>query len=71
VKFDHTKFFDLYRSSFGSLTQSKVDGLESLLNSLEADDDVDDERWASYMFATVKHECADTCNSPGTTTTKR
>jgi len=60
LKFDHTKFFDSYRTAFGSLSQAKVDGLESLLTSLEADTDVDDVRWAAYMLATVKHECADT-----------
>ncbi len=60
LKFDHTKFFDSYKSAFGSVSQSKVDGIESLLTALEADTDVDDERWAAYMFATVKHECADT-----------
>jgi hypothetical protein len=59
MKFDHEKFFDSYRDAFGSLTQPKVDGIESLLTSLEADTDVNDERWAAYMFATVKHECAD------------
>src|SRR6266566_2409815 len=56
LKFDHTKFFDSYKSAFGSVSQSKVDGIESLLTALEADTDVDDERWAAYMFATVKHE---------------
>jgi putative chitinase len=60
MKFDHEQFFNGYRSAFGSLTQSKVDGIESLLTALESDPDVDDERWAAYMFATVKHECADT-----------
>lgn len=60
MKFDHEKFFNGYRNAFGSLTQSKVDGIETLLTALESDPDVDDERWAAYMFATVKHECADT-----------
>lgn len=60
MKFDHEQFFNSYRDGFGSLSQSKVDGIESLLTSLESDPDVDDERWAAYMFATVKHECADT-----------
>ena len=59
MKFDHEKFFDGYRSAFGSLTQPKVDGIESMLTALEADPDVNDHRWAAYMFATVKHECAD------------
>lgn len=58
MKFDHTKFFDCYKGAYGSLNQSQVDGIESLLTSLEADADVGDERWAAYMFATVKHECA-------------
>src|SRR5262245_46487772 len=59
MKFDHKKFFDLYRAEYGQLTQSKVDGLESLLNSIESDPDVTDVRWAAYMLATTKHECAD------------
>jgi putative chitinase len=58
MKFDHAKFFDCYKTAYGSLNQSQVDGIESLLTSLEADADVADERWAAYMFATVKHECA-------------
>jgi putative chitinase len=60
MKFDHEQFFNSYRNAFGPLTQSKVEGIESLLTSLESDPDVNDERWAAYMFATVKHECADT-----------
>jgi hypothetical protein len=60
MKFDHQKFFDLYRAEYGSLTQSKVDGIESLLTSIENDADVTDVRWAAYMLATTKHECADT-----------
>jgi hypothetical protein len=60
MKFDHQKFFDLYRAEYGSLTQSKVDGIESLLTSIENDPDVTDVRWAAYMLATTKHECADT-----------
>ena len=59
MKFDHQKFFDGYRNAFGSLNQPKVEGIENLLTALEADPDVSDERWAAYMFATVKHECAD------------
>jgi hypothetical protein len=61
MKFDHEKFFTAYKGQFGSISaQSKVDGIESLLTQLEGDSDVNDERWAAYMFATVKHECADT-----------
>jgi len=60
LQFDHTKFFDAYRQVYGSLKQSQVDGIESLLGCIEADPEVDDIRWAAYMLATVKHECADT-----------
>jgi len=60
MKFDHKKFFDLYKAGYGSLTQSKVEGIESVLNAIEADSEVMDVRWAAYMMATIKHECADT-----------
>jgi hypothetical protein len=60
MKFDHRKFFDLYRDVYGPLTQAKVDGIESVLNGIEADAEVTDVRWAAYMMATIKHECADT-----------
>jgi len=60
MKFDHKIFFDLYRDVYGPLTQAKVDGIESVLNGIEADAEVTDVRWAAYMMATIKHECADT-----------
>lgn len=59
MKFDHTKFFDLYKKEYGKLTQPKVSGIENLLIYLERDAEVNDVRWAAYMMATVKHECAD------------
>ncbi|HKP11216.1 MAG TPA: hypothetical protein VJZ91_03870 [Blastocatellia bacterium] len=59
MKFDHKKFFDLYRAEYGSMNQSQVDGIESLLTSIESDAAVTDVRWAAYMLATTKHECAD------------
>jgi hypothetical protein len=60
MKFDHTTFFNEYKKAFNAkLTQGQVDGLESLLTSIENDPDVQDVRWAAYMMATVKHECAD------------
>lgn len=58
--FDHTRVFDGVRAAWGTLVQSQVSGLENLLGFLEADADVTDVRWASYMLASVKHECADT-----------
>lgn len=60
MQFDHDKFFQEFRHKYGSLNQSQVEGLEALLIGLDRDDDVSDVRWAAYMLATVKHECADT-----------
>jgi len=59
MKFDHGKFFDLYKKEYGKLTQPKVSGIENLLIYVERDAEVTDVRWAAYMFATTKHECAD------------
>lgn len=54
------EFFDGWRESFGDLTQEQVDGIESLLACLEADEKVADVRWAAYMLATTYHETAKT-----------
>jgi putative chitinase len=60
MKFDHKIFFDRYKQLFNTtLTQAQVDGLESILTAIEQDPDIADVRWAAYMMATVKHECAD------------
>ena len=53
-------FFTRYRKDFGPLNQFQVDGLNSLLLSIESDPNVTDPRWAAYMLATTKHETADT-----------
>jgi len=60
MQFNHTTFFNEYRAVYGSLTQSKVTGLDLLLGYIERDQHIHDIRWAAYMLATVKHECADT-----------
>jgi hypothetical protein len=60
MKFNHTVFFNNYRTVFGKLNQTQVSGLDNLLGYIEIDPDVSDVRWAAYMLATVKHECADT-----------
>jgi hypothetical protein len=61
MQINHTRFFDSYRSAYGKLKQSTVTGIELLSRQMEADiDAIEDLRWAAYMFATVKHECADT-----------
>lgn len=60
MKFNHTTFFNGYRELYGKLNQGQVSGLDNLLGYIEMDSDVTDIRWAAYMLATVKHECADT-----------
>ncbi|MBK8200636.1 MAG: hypothetical protein IPK75_20055 [Acidobacteria bacterium] len=56
---DRKTFFDGYRGAFGKLNQSQVDGIETLLGFIEADDP-SDIRNVAYLLATTKHECADT-----------
>jgi hypothetical protein len=50
----------LYEFGNGPLTTSAREGLSFLLRVLATDSDISDLRWAAYMLATVKHECADT-----------
>jgi hypothetical protein len=59
MQFDREKFFGEYKNAYGSLTQEQVNGLNSLLSNIEGDNDIKDLRWAAYMLATIKHECAD------------
>ena len=60
MRIDHTAFFNGYRAAFGKLNQGQVTGIELLGRNMEADTALTDLRWAAYMLATVKHECADT-----------
>ena len=60
MKFNHTTFFNGYRNVYGPLKQGQVSGLDNLLSYIEQDNNVTDLRWAAYMLATIKHECADT-----------
>lgn len=60
MRFNHTTFFNGYREVYGKLNQGQVSGLDNLVGYIEIDPDVNDIRWAAYMLATVKHECADT-----------
>jgi hypothetical protein len=52
-------FFAAYRTAFGPLRQDQVDGLEFLLDRLDADGP-DSLEQAAYILATAKHETADT-----------
>jgi len=58
MKFDHDKFIGLYKLQYGALDNTQTSGLSGLLGFFEKDNHVSDMRWAAYMLATVKHECA-------------
>ena len=60
MKINHTAFFNGFRAAFGTIKQDMVTGLELLGRQMEADPEIIDLRWAAYMLATVKHECANT-----------
>jgi hypothetical protein len=51
---------ELVEFSFGALGERQQQGLTRLLQMIEGDAAIQDLRWAAYMLATVKHECADT-----------
>ena len=59
MQIDHTAFFNGYRAAFGKLSQGQVSGIELVGRNMEVDPDLTDLRWAAYMLATIKHECAD------------
>ena len=54
-----TSFCDNYISSNPALSKSAHSGFKRLANLVANDPDISDIRWAAYMLATVKHECAD------------
>ena len=61
MKFDITKFLFIYeQEQFKTLTSLSRGGLVSLLGYIEADEHVNDTRWAAYMLATTYHEVAGT-----------
>ena len=56
IKIDEKTFFDGYRSSFGKLNQSTVEGLQAFAKEITIDQDILYLRWAAYIMATVHHE---------------
>lgn len=56
--YDHQRFATRYEKAFGKLTPSQYQGLDQILGFVQLDPDITDERWAAYLLATVKHECA-------------
>lgn len=61
-QFDETKLFTGYVNAFPKPvpTQDQARAAGKLMAALSLDPDVTDIRWAAYMLATVKHECANT-----------
>ena len=61
-QFDEQKLFAAYVRAFpGPVPKPpQMAGAGRLIGLLSADPDIRDIRWAAYMLATVKHECADT-----------
>ena len=58
MNINHATFFNEYRKAFGKIKQDTVTGIELLGRQMEVDKEITDLRWAAYMLATVKHECA-------------
>jgi len=60
LRFDRTRFRAAYVEHFPkpALTPQAIEGLDHLLSGVEQDATIDDVRWVAYMFATIKHECA-------------
>ena len=60
VRFNIDTFLDLYALQYPGLGSSARVALKALVDFILGDAEVTDLRWAAYMLATVKHECADT-----------
>jgi hypothetical protein len=54
------KFFFVVTNEFGALRIGQIQGLNILLDCLEADQNIVDARWAAYMLATTKRETGNT-----------
>jgi hypothetical protein len=59
TRLDVSRALEIYQFGYGALAAAQRQGFTSLLSAIAQDADVTDMRWASYMLATVKHECAD------------
>jgi putative chitinase len=53
-------FLRLVESSYGNLPESAEQGLLFLIDRMAEDEEIKSVKWAAYMLATVKHECANT-----------
>ena len=62
LRFDDKKLSEVYTEMFPAPPQrpSAITGAGKLVRTFGDDPDITDLRWAAYMLATVKHECANT-----------
>src|SRR5581483_8633719 len=58
--FDNERFLAQYGAQYPATQPDAVANLSNLLDMMAEDPNLTDIRWAAYMLATVKHECADT-----------
>lgn len=58
--YDHQAFISHYEAAFSKVTAAQFQGLDQLLNFVQLDPEINDDRWVAYMLATVKLECANT-----------
>ncbi len=58
LNIDVTAFCNAYFATDASLSPNAKAGFQFLAQCLAADPDLSDVRWAAYMLATTKHECA-------------
>ena len=60
MQIDIEKFLFLYQGAVGTLNDHQRQGLRDLLGFIVQDTEITDIRWAAYMLATTRHECAGT-----------
>lgn len=53
-----SRFVEIYEAECGTISDPARNGLLELSEFISSDPHVRDLRWAAYMLATVKHECA-------------
>jgi hypothetical protein len=58
-KFIRASFFEAYTTKFGSLNSEQIQGLNSLLSSMEYDNELPHLNSMAYLLATVKYETQD------------
>lgn len=58
MRIDIEKFLFLYQGAVGTLNDHQRRGLRDVLQFISDDPHVSDPRWAAYMLATTRHECA-------------